>query len=155
MIEFNGYLTGSAEEYFQKRSKTIGLKIGFAAMILLLPATVIVWLRTRISLFPYLYTAGFLGFLLIAIIPRGKKERLGLTPKKIFTEDGYIVCIADRYTDSRLISEVKCVKKFPEFYELVFPFGKISEKFICQKSLLTKGSLEEFEQMFECEIIEM
>ena len=33
-----------------------------------------------------------------------------------------------------------------------FIFGKISDKFICQKDLLTKGSLEEFERIFEGKI---
>ena len=33
------------------------------------------------------------------------------------------------------------------FYEFVVPFGKVSDKFICQKSLLTKGTLGDFEKL--------
>ena len=31
---------------------------------------------------------------------------------------------------------------------MVFPFGKVSEKFICQKSLLSEGTLEDFEKLY-------
>ena len=47
-----------------------------------------------------------------------------------------------------MISDVKKVVDHGEFYELSFVFGKVSDKFICQKSLLTKGTLEEFKAMF-------
>ena len=53
----------------------------------------------------------------------------------------------------RNIEDVKCVRDFGEFYELVFPFGKISEKFICQKDLLSKGTLAEFEALFGDKIL--
>ena len=39
------------------------------------------------------------------------------------------------------------------WYEIVFPFGKISSNFICQKNLIFKGSLEEFEDLFNGKIV--
>ena len=42
--------------------------------------------------------------------------------------------------------------KADHFYFIKFPFGKYSDKFICQKSLLTQGTLEEFEALFEGKI---
>ena len=48
-----------------------------------------------------------------------------------------------------MISDAKQLRDFGEFYEIVFPFGKVSDKFICQKNLLTQGTLEEFEKLFE------
>ena len=47
-----------------------------------------------------------------------------------------------------VIGDAKQVRDFGEFYEIVFLFGKISDKFICQKNLLTKGTLEQFESLF-------
>ena len=78
-----------------------------------------------------------------------------MLPKRIYTRDNHIVCVADKYTDSKLISDVTKVLDHGEFYELCFPFGKISEKFICQKSLLFKGSLGAFERLFKGKIVKL
>ena len=76
-----------------------------------------------------------------------------MIPKKIVTDNDYIISIADKYSDSRNINDVKLVRDFGEFYEIIFPFGKISEKFICQKNLLVKGTIEEFEALFGDKIV--
>ena len=86
-------------------------------------------------------------------IPKSKKEQLALTPKRIFVDGESIVSIADKYSESRLICDAKELRDFGEFYEIVFPFGKFSEKFICQKNLLTKGTLEQFESLFSNKIV--
>lgn len=52
-----------------------------------------------------------------------------------------------------MIKDVKNVYDHGEFYDLVFPFGKISGKFICQKNLLTEGTLAEFEALFDGKIV--
>ena len=70
----------------------------------------------------------------------------------MYVDGDYIICIADKYTESRLINEVKSVLDYGEFYEIKFPFGRLSDKFICQKSLLSKGAIEEFEKMFQGKI---
>ena len=76
-----------------------------------------------------------------------------MLPKRIYTNDDTIVCVADRYTDSKFIDDVKKVIDHGAYYELCFPFGKLSDNFICQKSLLTKGSISEFERHFKGKII--
>ena len=78
-----------------------------------------------------------------------------MLPKRIYTNGDHIVCVAEKYTDSKLIKDVKKVIDHGEFYELCFPFGKTSEKFICQKSLLSKGSLGAFERLFADKIIKV
>ena len=83
---------------------------------------------------------------------RGEKERIAMTPKKIFVQDGYIVCATDKQTEAKEVNAVKAVLDFGEFYDIVFPFGNASEKFVCQKSLLSKGTLEDFEALFEGKI---
>ena len=103
--------------------------------------------------FIYTFAIYFALIPLLFFIPKRKKEKLAMLPKRIYIKDEHIVCVADRYTDSKFISDVKKVIDHGEFYELCFPFGKISEKFICQKSLLTKGSLREFEEIFKKKLI--
>ena len=64
----------------------------------------------------------------------------------------HIVCIAEQYKESKPISDVSKVIDCGSYYDIRFPFGKLSDKFICQKDLLTKGSLEKFEELFEGKI---
>lgn len=68
-------------------------------------------------------------------------------------QDNILLSVSDRATESRYIEEVKEVRDYGEYYVLVFPMGKLSEKFVCQKDLLTKGTLEEFEALFEGKIV--
>lgn len=153
MIEFNGYLSGKAENHFHNKGRKLARNILFISTLLLLPAIAIAAIRMQFWGLLITYCVIILLIPLMTMIPQSKKGKQGLTPKRIFTEEEYIVCIADQYIEHRLIEDVKTVYDYDEFYELVFPFGKISEKFVCQKQLLSKGTLEEFEALFEGKII--
>ena len=59
----------------------------------------------------------------------------------------------EKFTESAAIEDVVKLVDYGEFYDLSFPFGKLNDKFVCQKSLLSKGTLEEFEALFEGKII--
>ena len=77
-----------------------------------------------------------------------------LMPHRIVIENDIITCIAEKYVESKSLADVKKVQDFGDFYEFVFPFGKISEKFICQKNLISKGTLEDFENLFAGKIVQ-
>ncbi len=154
MVEFNGYLHGAAEKAFFKKSRNILLKGYFAFLPMALPVIILGGRILDSVAFIYAFLAFLLIFPLLFFIPKSSKERMGLLPKRIYTDGETIVVIAERYSESKLISDVKAVIDHGEFYELSFPFGKISDKFICQKSLLTKGSLAEFESMFSVDVIQ-
>ena len=152
MIEFDGYIFGAAEKHFFARSRNLAQNVLLFAVLALLPAVI----RFAGKVGSWGWIAGYCSlFLLIPLllrIPKSEKEKLTLIPRKIYVEDEYIVCIGEKYVESKLIADVAKVVDYGEFYELVFPFGKVSDKFICQKSLLTKGTLEEFEQLFDGKI---
>ena len=147
-IEFNGYLTGSTYQYYHKRSRILGRNIMLITAAIMFPGMVSLALTTKYYVFFGVYGLLVLLLPLATLIPKRKLEAMAITPKRIYIEDEYIVCVTDRFSESKLIEDVKCVREFDEFYEMIFPFGKVSEKFVCQKSLLTKGSLEEFEALF-------
>ena len=156
MIEFTGYITGEAEKRFVQKSRRIGLIFSSFAILFALPTAFLIGkFVLHDDAFIYAMLAGLSILPLICFIPKGKKEHLSMLPKRIYTRDNHIVCVADKYTDSKLISDVTKVLDHGEFYELCFPFGKISEKFICQKSLLTKGSLGAFERLFKGKIVKL
>ena len=156
MIEFTGYITGKAEKRFVQKSRRIGLIFSSFAILFALPIAFLIGkFVLHDDAFIYAMLAGLSILPLICFIPKGKKEHLSMLPKRIYTRDNHIVCVADKCTDSKLISDVTKVLDHGDFYELCFPFGKISEKFICQKSLLSKGSLGAFERLFKGKIVKL
>ena len=50
------------------------------------------------------------------------------------------------------ISKVKKVIDMGEWYYIIFKFGDISNSWICQKDLITQGTIEDFEKIFEGKI---
>lgn len=153
MIEFRGYISGAAEKHFHKKSRNLGRSLLLKSALLVLPP--IISLARNTSNWKIIgYFCAFIVLILLAVhLPKSKKERIAITPKKIYTEEDYIICVSDQYVESRMIKDVKNVYDHGEFYDLVFPFGKISDKFICQKNLLTEGTLAEFEALFDGKIV--
>ena len=153
MIEFEGYLTGKAEKYFFKNSRKFGQRLILIAIVLLLPTMVFFSIIVRDAKFLTLYAIIAVILIIFTYVPKRKSVAKSLTPKRIFIEDDCIVCVADQYTESRFIEDAKLVRDFDEFYEIVFPVGKLSDKFICQKSLISGATLGDFESKFSCEIV--
>ena len=152
MIEFNGYISGIAEKHFIKKSRRLVQNALLISLLIFLPIIVFLTIKLRYVLLLIVYCGFFAVIPLLVRIPQSKKERKALTPKKIVIDGKRIVCVADKYTETKYINDVRMIRDFGQFYEIVFPFGKMSEKFICQKDRLTKGSLGEFENLFKGKI---
>lgn len=148
MIEFSGYITGVAQKRFLQRARALTERILISGVLTILPISLLIGVKTGDYLLMRLNFIMIGVVFLLVRIPKSKKEVKAITPKRIYTDGETIVCVADRYTEVKKVSDVKYVKDHGAFYELVFSFGKISEKFICQKDLLIKGTLEEFEGLF-------
>ena len=154
MIEFSGYLSGEAEKHFWKKSKAFGMKLFLAAVIIVFPIVLHWTLQLQHYIALGIYGIALVaGVLLILLNPQSKKDKKALTPNRIFTDGETITCVTEKFTETKFIGDEKLVLDYGEFYELVFPFGKVSHNFICQKSLLTSGTLEEFEKLFEGKIV--
>ena len=154
MIEFNGRISGAAEDFFWKRSKSFVLILLSISMAVILPVMIFlsVMFKTALVVLGYLGCFVFF-FVLLLLLKPGKKESAELVPERVFTDDEYIVSVCKNNEQFILISDVRKVTDYGEFY-VVFPSGKVSYNFICQKNLLTQGTLEEFEALFPEEIIE-
>lgn len=153
MIEFRGYLTGTAEKYLFQKSKVFALKIILVAAAILFPVFLIIAIDTGVWIFFIIYCVGILTSLVGLCIPQRKKVRRALTPNRIYTDGEYITCVAEKYKEIRFVKDVKVVLDFGEFYELVFYYGKGSQNYICQKDLLRTGSIVKFEKLFKSKIV--
>ena len=156
MIKFDGYLTGSALHLFRKRGRSFGRKIlvfSFVACAPIFHSMGILLRQPPWVVFLAFYAILLPVLLLVLLIPPSKKEAKKMTPKRIFVDGDMITSVTEMNTETKFVEDVKTVKDHGEFYELVFPFGKISHNFICQKELLAQGTIEEFEALFEGKIV--
>lgn len=152
VIEFNGYIDGTARKRFWHNNRVMGVKIILVAEALIIPGIMVFGIKAQNWLMVILFAVTFFILPLSALIPQGKKAEKSVLPKRIVADEESITCTTDREVVAKWLEDVKTVIDHGEFYELVFPFGKISTNFICQKNLLTKGTLEEFEALFEGKI---
>ena len=152
MIEFDGYISGAAEKHFWRKSAKMANKFILFALVVFIPVIVMISIRLKMWLVPALYGAMFVIFPLLTRIPKSENEKKKLTPYKVVIEEEYIVCQTASSSESRNLDDVKQIFDYGDFYDINFEWGKLSDKFICQKDLLTKGSLEEFERIFSGKI---
>ena len=157
MITFSGYISGEAEKLFLRKARqqhAITLTIVFVSMSFAIIG--VGKLLFRSAPFADTYIRGLMIALLIGTaiccLPKGKRARLASYPQLIYIENDKIVCVSESYTEERFIHDVLAVVDYGMFYQLKFLRAKHSDKFICQKDLLSRGSLEEFEQLFDGKI---
>ena len=151
MICFEGCLSSESIKLMWKKSRKIFTFCYLIALLLMLPFVVGLAVATRW----FWITLPYLSLYLIIVVgfvfpPSRNLKKLHI---KIFIEDEYIVYTHTGYEEYRSINDVKNIKDHGDFYEFNFYFGKGSDKFICQKNLLTHGTLEDFEELFEDKII--
>ena len=92
--------------------------------------------------------------LMDVLSPLSEKEQKSFIPKKIFLDlsENTIVHQCKETERFHMIDSVKKVIDYGEWYHVLFYYEDRDICFVCQKSLLTKGTLEEFEALFEGKI---
>lgn len=151
MIEFNGYLTGSAQKYFCNQIVKLQQKLLIPVLIIGYPALFLVfYLALDVIIDPISTIIYFILAIGVYMMPKiqTKKEKEKITPRRVYIENDMIISQSNATAESRVIEDVKEVRDYGEFYYFVFPSGKTSYRFVCQKNLLVKGSLDEFETLF-------
>lgn len=151
MIEFNGYLTGAAENGWLRINKVSTFNIFFVSSFLVLAPILYWFIITEQRLMSVVIAIAIFLFPSIPLL-RSKKELREFLPKNIVIDDDYIRCKSDKQGEMKRICDVKKVIDYGEFYYIAFPAGKMSTNFICQKDLLVKGTLKDFEKLFEGKI---
>lgn len=148
MFEFSGKLTGKALKYALKREKFPGI---VASLIVgLIISAIIILISVHIDLI-YLIALGMpLAIFVISFFAEPSEKLYDkILPLRIYCEEEKaLVSEGLEFIVSGDLSEVKEVVDFGEFYYIRFFSAFKSRKFICQKELLSKGTIDEFEQFF-------
>ena len=140
MIEFKGKITGKALIYQANQYKkifSIALFISSLLVCLLYGLFDIIILVSFIILAIFLCPAKVFGFVL---------------PNRVFIdlEDRTIVSESKEGVETfRMIDDIVEVKDHGEFYSFKFNSIRNQYNFIAQKDLITQGTIEEFEMIFE------
>lgn len=160
MFEFKGTISPEVEKHVWKQEILLGVFLLYIGTTLFLPIIVLISIGLKEAfecemwevILPY--CSLYVIIPLISLIPRSKKDKKQYSIQNVFSDGEYVVAIQGNGEEEyKHIADVKSCVDYGEFYQLLFPIGKISYSFICQKNLLTKGTLEEFESLFEGKII--
>lgn len=155
MIEFKGYLTRSAlkhlrKSYFKVMWSVLSIAFVIGAAIISSIIHIEKWALAILLLIPV-----YIIFCVLCpyLIMRFDKTHI---PKHITIKDDKILCITDEIgADSRKLEQIKEVKDYSEYYVVICKGLNIPPHFICQKDLLTQGSIDEFESLFADKIKRM
>lgn len=153
MIEFNGELSDQCKRYIQ----IAGTKIAFINSLI-----VTIIFSIIIIIVGFLWEWIVIIFIVIPIlvnicvaIPQINSPLKILNlylPRKVTIEGEIISSESDKISAVRSIENVKKVIDKGEWYNLIFYFPYKNMYFICQKDLITKGTIEEFEELFKGKI---
>ena len=150
MIEFYGEISGNSRKFlFCMQRKYMVVATSITAVIFLIPTILasIYWdVLALLFIIPLALMVGF------SFVPYDN-----YVPKKIFidTEEETIVHISNQGERFHTLSSVKSVKDYGEWYHFEFNYSDRDLYFVCQKSLLTQGSIEDFEALFVDKIIKL
>lgn len=154
MIEFKGDFSENTLKFYHKRFVKENICNSMFFFVISLPA--LIFLLSFIMPLKYVVCVVLPILLLIAIFIPYLKLKLSkdrFVPERITINDGVIIFSKDNFTDSLNVEQIKTVKDCGEYYTLtVAGFFRPSSHLICQKNLLTQGSLDEFEALFQGKI---
>ena len=147
MIEFNGDLYGEAKIFFLKQAIK---KIRFLYLVVftyLAPIFLLFAYRLGVLRVFWVYPVLVLALCLFVriLLKTGNKD---LLIKQVYVDGKYIYSVTRKQKYTFKIKSVKKIIDYGDFYFIAFsPFLPISD-IVCQKDLLSKGSLDEFEKIF-------
>lgn len=160
MIEFKGQVSKRCQQYISHMEGKMGL-VGssWAILLIMIPTTVILFIYMPLIRFvtlPICILFSALVLFLVYYSPFMKSTFPMIIPTRIVIDDeGNITSYGEKFEISNPIDTVFVVFDCGEWYHISWnrKIGFGSERFVCQKDLLTEGSIEEFEKLFEGKIV--
>ena len=93
-------------------------------------------------------------FVIFSLLPPGKNAQKLFVPTRVIlnSEEGFIVQRCEKIERAYPIDTVESVIDYGEWYHLIFKSPNRIKYFVCQRNLIIKGSLDEFEALFKDKI---
>lgn len=155
MIVFSGQVSFEIEKHiFRKTRKMLHIIVSIVWFVLLVPI-VITTINTNLVVFLYAYLFMLPAMNLAVLTEWPNKKRRKIATSRITIHNRRIEYVSKQTTVYRFVSNVKIVRDYGDYYDIIFKFGKISDFFVCQKDLLSCGTLTEFEKVFKGKLVRM
>ena len=151
MIIFEGQISGKCKEGVLRKGAKNSFIGGLITSILFAIPTVV--LALKIDLIILLFLLVIIPFPFLAAIPPKEKYYPMIFPSKVTidTQTGRMTTQSSQFFAESSITEVVKVLDKGEWY-LIYVKSK-DGRFICQKDLLTNGTLDEFEKNFKDKLV--
>lgn len=151
MIEFKGELSEPCKKFVLDNNSRVAR---ICAIIVCAPlAALDIWWAVSNDLFYLIVLPALVMCVSLAgIKPKGKDYELIMT-KRVTIDGNCLESEGGQLTEARSIDQIKCVIDYGEWYKIIFRFPNKSQRFICQKDLITQGTIEDFENLFADKII--
>lgn len=152
MFEFKGDLSGVSKEYALKKTAKLTQRFLLLGAVYLLPFSYIIFVTFLHSFWIFILPAlFFISSIIARITYKMNTQKLS---HGIYINGGTITADFKFNSQTLDISKVKAVHDYGEFYEIIPKNIFVFSAFICQKDLLTNGTLEEFETLFDGRIMQ-
>lgn len=151
MIVFEGQISGKCKEGVLRKGAKNSFIGGLITSILFAIPTVV--LALKIDLIILLFFLVIIPFPFLAATPPKEKYYPMIFPSKVTidTQTGRMTTQSSQFYAESSIGEVVKVSDEGEWY-LIYVKSK-EGRFICQKDLLTNGTLDEFEKKFKDKLV--
>lgn len=154
MIVFKGELSDKNKKILRKGMTKIQLiAMSIVSLLLCIPITYLT--INYDTIFAIAYLAPVICVCL-SVIPNPisiKNKQLPYCPNSITIDDGFVTVKGDSFCQTRPLEKVKCVYDNGDHYRIIFFFPHKSFHCLCQKDLITEGTIEEFVQLFPDKIV--
>ena len=159
MIEFCGEQSTECKLLLaKKKSLKIGLIFSLCSLVLSIIALIIGILNNRIIYSIILIVILFLLSLSMFLMPKKRIENVKINSKIIIDKNIVSMLYSTNLHTNRLpvnknIQKIKKIYDYGICYCIIFNFGDITNAWVCEKKLISKGSIAEFENIFKDKII--
>ena len=158
MFVFRFDFEGPAKDYLireEVKAARIARLIVFFSSIILALGIGIIWYYSYIAL---IISMGIvlLSFVFLIVVRQWDNpinELSNVVPTTITIEDDKIERSGVQSYRLVNIQDIKEIWDMGSFYAIVFYFPNMDRRFICQKDLIARGTIEEFENLFQGKII--
>ena len=158
MIQFKGTLSENSKLFLIRSSEKVSFVMATVTGIILIGPAVTawcIWPEIWFAVLPFVVPT--LIFCVCLAIPKLNPQDKNVDaqiPNTITIKRERLERVGEgeRSYSSRKLIDVKKVQDYGEFYYLTFYFPYKDGYFVCQKDLLTEGTLEDFEALFQDKI---
>ena len=153
MVEFFGEYSDDCKLDGAKKEKRSGLILwSISTLVFAIPTITVGIIYNRLIL--AFVVLAMIGFPIIIFLVFPPKNILKYNNANRITLDNMAATrTGSVFTTTKPLKKVKKVIDCGKWYYIIFKFGDITNAWVCQKDLIVKGTIEDFERLFEGKIV--